>query len=283
MAKLQRLVAGLLVLMSGLAMAAPPPPAGKDGDITIVGQRLKQVLRDFVDSHTLSGPTDQLARWDREICPKIWGIDADQVEYVRSRIAQVAKEVGVKTGRDSCPTMLTIVISTQSQVIADSVAGDFPERSWKVIAPLRKFAQAKGPARWASVVDECGGGCGLVNTRLSKSTRPRLQAMIILIDSRRLSGVSIGQLADFLALVALSNPPMDEKRDRRSILGLFNEPDGTAAAPELTNIDLTFLDALYNFREELGVSEQRGSIVERMAKDLRRDNANAQPASPQSR
>lgn len=275
----------LAIAASLSAGAAAQTDAAPTKDILIVGQRLKSVLQDFVNSHTQAGPTDQLARWDREFCPRIWGLNQDQEDYVRARMALVAREVGLKTGRGRCPSKLTIVVTSQTRAIAAAVADDFPDQNWKTRAPLRKFVQDEGPVRWVSIVDECTGACAspnsLPNSRLSKATRPRLQAMIILVDSTRLKGISIGQLADFVSLVALSNPPMSDKQDRRSILGLFNEADGTSAQPELTNVDLTFLSALYNVREEFGVGEQRSSIVSQMTKSLRRDSGKAPSSQPQ--
>lgn len=263
-------------LLGALLLAAPPALAqtaseNPSGPITITGQRLKEVLRNFVNSVTQVGPTDQLAHWDREICPRILGLDKTQTEYVFQRMSQVAREVRVKTSKRGCPTMLTIVMTRDTSTIARVIADDFPSDNIQVRNWLRKFVEAPGPARWISLVNECGTGCGLPNTRLSKATRPKLQAMIILVDSTRLERVTIGQLADYLSLVALTNPPVDAPQDRRSILGLFSGKDGEAAG-ELTNVDLSLLISLYGIREEFGVEQQRGSMVTRMAKELRRGN-----------
>ena len=263
-------------LLGALLLAAPPAlaqPASENPSepITITGQKLKEMLRNFVNSVTQVGPTDQLAHWDREICPRILGLDEAQTEYVFQRMSHVAREVRVKTSKRGCPTMLTIVVTRDTSTIARVIAGDFPSDNIQVRNWLRKFVEAPGPARWISLVNECGGGCTLPNTRLSKATKPKLQAMVILVDSTRLKRVTIGQLADYLSLVALTNPPVDAPQDRRSILGLFSGKDGEAAG-ELTNVDLSLLISLYGIREEFGVEQQRGSMVTRMAKELRRGN-----------
>ncbi|MBA3668723.1 MAG: hypothetical protein H0W71_01440 [Sphingomonas sp.] len=97
--------------------------------------------------------------------------------------------------------------------------------------------------------------------------------MIILVDSTRIGGISIGQLADYLSLVALTNPPVDAPTDRRSILGLFGGTEADPAQTELTNVDLSLLMSLYTIREEFGASQQRESMVSQMAKELRRGGA----------
>ena len=207
-------------------------------------------------------------------------------------MTQIAREVKLKTSKRGCPTMLTIVVTKDASTLARVVAEDFPSDNIKIRTWMRKFLDAPGPVRWISLVDECGsgcvikddcgrGGCGaLPNTRLSKATRPRLQAMIVIVDSTRLQGVTIGQLADYISLVALTNPPVDAPQDRRSILGLFNATDGDKAEAELTNLDLSLLISLYGIREEFGANEQRGSMVNRMAKELRKGDSSNPEAVP---
>jgi hypothetical protein len=263
-------------VLGALLVAAAPAfaqaaPQDRDGPITITGQKLQKALRGFVNSVTQVGPTDQLAHWDRQICPRIMGIDENQTEYIWQRMSLIAREVGVETAKRGCPTMLTIVVTQDASTLARVIAEDFPGNNIRVRTWLRKFLQAPGPVRWISLVDECAAGCELANTRLSKGTRPRLQAMIIIVDSTRLQGVTIGQLADYLSLVALTNPPVDAPQDSRSILSLFSRKDGEAAH-ELTNVDLSLLISLYAIREEFGIEQQRASMVIRMAKELRRGN-----------
>ena len=268
-----------------LVLAAQPAAAQSSAKqpeekITIVGQRLKDFLGSYVASVTQIGPTDQLAHWDRQICPKIIGIDKSQADYVAKRMALIAREVKLRTGQQICSTMLTIVVTKDAPMLAQVIAEDFPTDNWQIRSALRKFMNARGPVRWISLVDECGGGCELRNTRLSKATQPRLQAMIILVDSTRIGGVSIGQLADYLSLVALTNPPVDAPTDRRSILGLFGGTQEVPAQTELTNVDLSLLMSLYNIREEFGASQQRESMVSQMARQLRREGD--PPALPKS-
>ena len=269
--------AALVAAQPALAQAVPKEP---EAPITITGKKLKEVLSGFVNSVTQVGPTDQLAHWDREICPRIFGLDESQAEYVYLRMAQIAREVRLRTSKRGCPTMLTIVVTKDASTLARVVAEDFPSDNARIRTWMRKFLEAPGPARWISLVDECGAGCGLPNTRLSKATRPRLQAMIIIVDSTRLKSVTIGQLADYLSLVALTNPPVDAPRDPRSILSLFNESDGDKAEAELTNLDLSLLISLYRIREEFGAKDQRESMVSRMARELRRGDGQSGSRPP---
>src|SRR5207248_7699026 len=115
------LLAGVTPVFPASAQA---PPTAPSKEIVIVGQRLKEALRQFVQSVAQSGPTDQIARWNQQICPKIIGIDPAQAEFMKARIGEIAKAVHLRTGRSTCPTMLTIVFTGDATALADAVAAD---------------------------------------------------------------------------------------------------------------------------------------------------------------
>src|SRR5262249_57748318 len=93
---------------------------------------------------------------------------------------------------------------------------------------LRRFAASTKAVRWISVTDECGVACVLPNSRLSKATRPALSAMIVVVDARQLTGIHIGELSYFVSLVALTNPPADDRSRPNSILDMFGGPKAGA-------------------------------------------------------
>jgi hypothetical protein len=280
-------------LLPGLLAAALPaapapaqtPAAQTPQDIVIVGQRLKDALRQFVDSTTQSGPTDQIARWDRQICPKVIGIDPPQAEFMTHRITEIAKIVGVRTGRSTCPTMLAIVFTVDATALADTIAADFPSDNWKVRALLKQFVDSARPVRWISLSDECGGertdsGCPLPNSRLVKATSPILHAMLIIVDARKIHGFSIGEMSDYLAVVALGNPPLATDPPANSILSLFSRPTPNGLDNRMTDYDVSFLVGLYGIRLNLDAASQRTSIVSRMTRDLRKKSQSDQPQTP---
>lgn len=243
--------------------------------MVIVGQRLKDTLRAFVNSVSQAGPTDQIARWDRQICPHVVGLDRGQAEFMTKRIAQVSKTVGISTGRRSCSTLLEIVFTPDAGALAGAVAGGFATDNWHIRAALRDFADDTKPVRWISLSDDCGGGCHLPNTRLTKATSPTLRAMIVIVDTGKIAGFKIGELSDYIALVTLSNPSLSSDPPAQSVLSLFKERR-PGLNDSLTEFDFSFLAGLYLSRNELGSQSQRSSIVARMAKTLR----NPPPAPP---
>jgi hypothetical protein len=276
-----RIALSLLAATMPLSRASPQaPPAPTQNDIVVVGQRLKDALRHFVNSATQTGPTDQIAHWNREICPQVIGIDPAQAEFMRRRIAEIAKTVDLRTGRSSCATMLTIVFTPDAAALADAVTRDFPSDNWKVRALLRGFADSSRPVRWISLSDECGGGCGLPNSRLAKATSPTLQAMLIIVDAKKIGGLSIGEMSDYVGLVALSNPPLTGEPPANSILSLLNAPTANGLIYQLTDYDYSFLAGLYGIRLNLDAASQRASIAARMNQELRRKQPADRPQAP---
>jgi hypothetical protein len=270
----------LATVLPAVAAHSQVPPAQTPHDIVIVGQRLKNALRQFVNSTTQTGLTDQIARWDGQICPKVIGIDPAQAEFMTRRIAEIAKTVRLRTGRSTCPTMLSIVFTSDAARLAELVAADFPTDNWKMRALLKQFADGSRPVRWISLSDECGGGCPLPNTRLVKPTSPTLHAMLIIVDASKIGGMSIGEMSDYLAVVVLSNPPLDADPPANSILALFNRPRPRGSDFQLTDYDFSFLAGLYGIRLNLDAGSQRASILARMTKELRSKSQSNQPQTP---
>lgn len=270
-------------VLAGISLAAAAQTTGQapaspkeEQEIRIVGQRLKDALRKRVTANTQTGPSDQIAFWDRQICPRVHGLDKAQADFIVARIAAVAKSVKLRTGKSSCATMLDIVVMPRPQPLARAIAEAFPDRSSKVRAALQRFAESPDEAaRWISLTNECGRGCSLPNSRIEKATRPTLQAMVILIEADRLAGVTIGQLSDFIALVALTNPPMGPGTSE-SILSLFGG-EGADRPAGMTRTDEIFLTALYASPEGASAAAQRASIVSRMERELRRKADQPQP------
>lgn len=102
-------------------------------------------------------------------------------------------------------------------------------------------------------------------TMLQRSTRQDLNYMLIIVDTTRASGVSVGAIADYLAFVSLAQiSPTPNVRDYPTILNLFD-----ASVPQrpiaMTDWDMGYLDGLYHStRTALSARQQQGEITRRM-------------------
>jgi hypothetical protein len=253
-----------------LAAAQAPPPVATNPEIVVRAQQ-EQALRAFVEAMANPGRSQQLGRWDREICPAVLGVDQAQADYVAGRIALHAAPLGLRARSAGCSTTMLIVVTNEAQALASAFARDYPVTLGSDgRARLGRFAASRAPVRWISVTELCPFGCSLPNSRLSLATHPAFRAMILIVDGRQIGGFGLGELADYVSLVALGNPPLSGTRPETSILSMFERARPEGYRFELTNNDRSFLAGLYRSRANAPASEQRASIARRMRNDPQR-------------
>jgi hypothetical protein len=132
-------------------------------------------------------------------------------------------------------------------------------------ARLNLFAATSRPVRWLSVTD-LGGGV-LPNSRLTLATDPHFKAMIVIVDARQIAGFSLGEISDYVAMVALANPRLAATRQPESILSMFDRARPEGGGFSLTRNDRSFLDGLYRSNPTLSAQSQRGAIERHMRDD----------------
>lgn len=247
---------------TGPAQVANEPPIVVEG-------RLKQAISDFVQRLTQSGPTDQIAHWKDEVCPLVLGIDPSEAQFMEQKIDELARTVRLRAGASSCLTTMAVVITPAPKAFIDDLLRDYPMTlrtdGWD---RLKRFIESSRPVRWISATDECGYSCGLAGSRIRRSTRPSLGAMIVIVDAGQLKGVNLGELSDYVALVALSNPDDRPISHPNSMLGLFDDPRGPDASIELTDFDRSFLAALYRAPLDRSANAQRSMMKNYMKRSL---------------
>ncbi|MBV9884731.1 MAG: hypothetical protein JO276_17110 [Sphingomonadaceae bacterium] len=250
-----------------LAAAQPPPaasPAPTDFDI-VVRARQEQAIRAFVASVTEAGRSGQLARWNREICPAVIGIDESQAGFMALRIGAVAAPLELRVRTSGCLSTMLIVVTNDAAGLATHFAHLYPVTlRTDGQAKLNLFAHTGRPVRWISVTD-LGGGV-LPNSRLTRATDPHFQAMLVIVDGRQIGGFSLGELSDYVAMVALANP-RPGARDPASILSMFDRPRPADGPFALTRTDQSFLAGLYRMNPFQSAQSQRESIARHMRRN----------------
>jgi hypothetical protein len=244
---------------------APAPPATQD---IVVRAQQEQAIRDFVASMTDPDRSRQLGRWDREVCPLVVGIDPVQAAKMEARIGDIAATLGLKARARGCLTSMLNVVDDDASGVARSLVRRFPVtlRS-DGQGMLNRFAATTRPVRWVSVTDPCGfGGCSLPNSRLRSAERPAFQAMIVVVDGRQISNVSLAELSDYVTFVALANPPFGKTSPSTSIMSLFDGQHAPSAGLSMTANDMAFLKGLYNSQTDGLGQSQRISISNSMRK-----------------
>lgn len=266
-------------------------------DIVVTGVRPEQA-QSFVESVAAVSPmADQLPRWDNVVCTSIAGMPARQGQFLADRIAQRAAAVGLQPGGPGCQANIAVFVTGDS----DTFSRQLFERDRQLFhylqtnnvstmgqGALEQFLETSRAVRWWHVSETYGadglslagdasqGGMGNApmarasGTRLSSTTREDLTQVIIIIDARRVQGVQLAALADYVSFVALAQVnPNASTSDYPTIMNLFDGASARSDAPAgLTQWDQAFLDALYKTqRNAVTPGQQRSEIARRMLGD----------------
>jgi hypothetical protein len=264
------LIRTLLVPLALAALgAAPPQDAPSDQNIVVTAQTQK-ALRDFTEALSDTGPTGQIGRW-KEFCPAVIGIQPEEAEFMVGRIGAVAESIGLHADSPGCRPRTLILFTTDATALASEFARHYPiTLRTDGRGKLKRFVASALPIRWLSVTDPCGIGCTLPNSHIVMSTNPAFQAMIVIVDAKQIAEFNLGELSDYLAVIALSNPPLAAARPRDSILSMFAGPHPADRRFTLTGTDRSFLAGLYRSPTGMAADAQRGAIVTHMKRDRKK-------------
>jgi hypothetical protein len=251
-------------------LGAAPLQQSQDGQDIVVTAQTRKALTDFVAALADTGPTGQIARW-KTLCPIVAGIEPAEAEFMVGRIGAVAESVRLHADAPGCRPTTLILFTNDAAALAREFARVYPVTlRTDGRAKLKRFVASGQPIRWLSVTDPCGDGCSLPNSHIVRPTNPSFRAMIIIVDARQIAGYSVGELSDYLALVALGNPPLVAPRPRDSILSMFVEPRAAGTRFTLTPADRSFLAGLYRAPTNMDAEAQRSAIATHMQRERKK-------------
>ena len=254
---------------------------------------------------TYAKPTeklDQIARWHDPICVVVEGaVDPDMAAKIRTRIEGVAKTLGLRVVTSRCTENIEILFSQRPQywldwiaVHRDSALGFHGVPQTKALKTVVRSVQAwyvtsthseaggtaaalngtgiNGFSARDETVDNYEGrspvGCGY--SRLTSCLQSVFSNVLVFVDSGRLKDRELGPLADYLAMVTLSQPrTLDGCGALPSVIDFFAATcPGRVAPNRLTRTDLAYLKALYGANLEARKSSEVSDIASRMARIL---------------
>ena len=299
--------AALLLMIAATAGAAaqqPPPSDPAAPDIVVVGERTEEAIRNFVDQMAVAPRSvNQLARWDRKICPGVAGLRPRYAQFVIDRMAQRAFDVDLDVGAPGCRANVLIVVSPDPDAVAldlyehhpaalgylnergrhnlgrnalaDFVASDAPVRWWHVNRTKTRDGEPIAESmdnRWDMDPNSAARGAPVTfvtgnSSRTSRTTRQDFGTAIIIVDARRIPDIGFdwGALADYLAMVSLAQ--LDPDADMSSlptILNLFAERAPNAArSAVLTEWDIAYLRGLYAATRDAHSAAQQEGDIQR--------------------
>lgn len=281
------LAAGLLLQAQGPVQTPQTQEPAQLQDVEVEARRLRAVVQDFVGEVAAPAGVRGPARWNGTVCIGVVNLRAEIAQYIVDRASDVARELGLSAGEPGCSPNVLIIAAADGRAIADGIVearrgafrpgGTGMTRSLRV---LEQFRTSAAPVRWWHVSAPVDSETGTIATQMpgydpptigvSRASRIRtdirddLLKAIIVVDAEKTSGVSLAQLADYCALVALAQ--VDPEADVASfdtVLNVFEDP----STPGLTDWDMDYLRALYGVEQNnVGASARGAEIVDQMTR-----------------
>jgi len=239
----------------------------------------------------------KIARWERRICPVVVGQNPHFTAFIMQRVKYVALAAGAPVITDaSCKPNIEIVFTTTPQALLDNVRKNDPVYLGyaTTIAQQVALAAVTRPiqAWYTTETIDLNGARSLDNGRslgegieifrksqnpifVSKVTRSNgnrindgvhsgFNHILIVIDTAKLGGEKIVPLADYISMLALTQPSApDACQELPSVVNLLAQ-NCRDVADGLTQFDLAYLQGLYKMAADRSMILQRNEIADAM-------------------
>ncbi|HEY6457365.1 MAG TPA: hypothetical protein VIY90_18980 [Steroidobacteraceae bacterium] len=264
-------------------------------EVTVTAQRAKLADRLTAFISKISGPQFDggLPLWGQPVCPLVSGLAQEEGEFIVGRVSDIARAGRVPLAGGKCHPNLYILVTMQPQELLKAMMTkrnfqftfgiSYEPMDGTPIVPshivLDDFISKPGPVRVLyrdAPVAPSGvhpivhaakvGPITYSGDTWTGNSSWYLFRVFVIVDASQLKGVTLGQLADYAALVGLTEiKPVDSLADAPTILQLFN---GTKAAPAgMTEWDRAFLKSLYTTPPHKP-AQQRWHVVQTMTKEI---------------
>jgi hypothetical protein len=287
-----------------LLAAAAHAETGNLDNVTVEAQRARAKLKHDVNDYVAaamraSSPTNEsLARWTYvSVCPLVAGLDRAEGEFILRRLSLAAQAAGAPIGPADCKPNLFVLFTHDPPRLLNAVWHHTPTLfNYEFGGVVRRFIDTPRPVRvWYNIGTTSMDGVALIaalqlgnssvfgrqfdneppinqlpstlGSRLTYTVTNDILSVIMVVDARRLLGLNIGQLADYLAVVGLAQTNLDQDLGAApTILNLFRGEDG-ARPTEMTLWDRALLHALYStpHHDRLQLSEMQTVALTQIA------------------
>jgi hypothetical protein len=272
-------------LLTTVCVAARAAASAPDSLETVEVVSSREVVRrqifDFV-SQVTRREGDLVGRWTDAICPLVVGVSDPQTEFMRERLIDVYAEVRNRPKKDAAqcrPNLFIIITDDPDAMLAGWKDRDPGMFRWKSRSGVSRSSGVTAVRTWHNAIEAPSDDSPLnvsdhkppqgklKDSRIQSSAAEHIEAVVVLVDSRSTRGVTVAQLADYVAIVSLAQ--VDASADlgeTSSILQLFREPRPATLPAGLTEFDHAFLNALY--RASYTAERQRRDIMSNMKRAL---------------
>ena len=278
---------------------AAAPEAAESVTVTATPLPHRSAVDEFIYSYpTEVRTTDKIARWKRGICPAVFGLPPRFAGFITTRLKAIARQAGAPVDADAkCRHNIEIVFTTTPQEIGD----DLRKHHYPFLGYFDNFSQADQLAKvthdiqaWYTTatvgrsgalrVDNprgdflyaglntmpgteiIGGGAPTYYApgagRFNVGPASSLYNVIIVANPAKLGDYEMGALADYMAMLALSQPKsFDACWEVPSITNLLTKDcQAERKTATLSDNDARFLYGLYKMDTNYAVQIQRSQI-----------------------
>jgi hypothetical protein len=275
-----------------VTVTAPRPPTDQE----LTGDSLHQFVAHHATVHYLNtGVGGNLAHWRggrQSICPETLGLEPGYNAFLTARLRALAAYVGapVQTDPQCKPTVQILFTTHPEETMKDVVkwaAAYFPHR----FGAMRRLIEYRSDHAIQGWYITTSGGARALNADLGLERLnlapvwPQITpnwsrdigdmsgigVVILVVDTTKVAGYTIGTIADYVAMLALSVVQSPDHCDALpSVLDLMSSNCGTREPPAgMTAGDLAFLKALYYRNTGLGSSPPRDQIQDNMLRQFK--------------
>lgn len=271
------------VLAAQTPQNVPSDPTAVD-DVVVSARPLDRQISTFLDDVVVPDRNLRVARFNRNICVGAVNMRGEMGQYIVDRVSQIGMDIGLEPGDPGCAPNILIIASQDGAALAKGMVDARPRifnpggtGMTRTRAALARFQASDLGIRWwhvAMPVDSRTGQIAVrlpgedaptasgANSRLRSDIRNDINRAIIIVDFEKMAGMNATQVADFAAMVALSQVDLDSDfSGYDSILSLMSDRQFEG----ISEWDMAYLRALYS-AELTGVSknQQMGEIARLM-------------------
>jgi hypothetical protein len=288
------------------AQASSPPTSVTS--LTVVapksGEPSYTQALDFIQSHGAPARSGQLARWRDPVCPITMGLSPQVDAWVSRWIVARAARVGAAIPkRGGCRPNIEIVFTSDPQGVLDFVAKKRDAYlGYHYVAQTKAFSTVTRPveARYLTATRSVAGGesfdiasgsspsassfvgdgsldiaggsspSGCAGSSFTRCISSHFVNVLIVVDGKALNGRKVAPVADYIAMLALSQArSLEGCGALPSILDLLSSKCGDRSAPDAwTGGDTAYLRGLYSANLEDVMWLEKDTIADRMVKNL---------------
>jgi hypothetical protein len=238
--------------------------AQREKDLKASRQMVETML---APSHSID---NQYARWKRPVCPHVYGLTPAAGWFIEHRIREVAQRVGAPVDhQDPCIANIGIIFTAQPQASLMSIAAArpflvqggsqklevrYPVQAWYATFKVDYDGNKTIDIPWeiADAARESPPQVAANVSRLHTGQTAEMAAATVLVNSKAVTGMSLGELGDYLALMTLAQASQYGACQEMPTMAnlMLDSCPAEDRTRNLSHVDIALLTGLYAVPEE---------------------------------